>query len=516
MKAGLILSNANVYTMDPDFPRAEAVAIWKDKIYQVTRDQNIKDFKDSKTQIIDCRNRAVLPGFIDAHGHLVALAENRLFPSVSASYGIHSIVDIQNILAERIQGLPAGRWVRASGYSEFSLQEKRHPNRWDLDKISCQHPIKLTHRSGHAHVLNSLALRLANISSETPDPPGGLIDRDVNTGEPSGLLFAMGNFLAERIPPLDDSEISTGIELANQELLSCGITSIQDLSPRNNLERWNLFQQWKISGRFLPRISMMVGKEGFQEYQKENFPNRMPINQLRLGGVKIIIDETTGRLNPSQEELNDLVFQIHQIGFQVALHAVEETAIKAACLAIELAVKKSPRRDHRHRIEHCSVCPPFLSKRLAFLGITVVTQPAFVYSQGERYLRTVAPHQLEYLYPIATLIRDQVPVAGGSDLPIGPTNPMIGIYAASSRLAETGEPVLPEERISPLEALRLFTRNAARTSFEESIKGSITPGKMADLVVLSNDPAKVPPNELKDIKVEMTILDGKIVWQASA
>jgi predicted amidohydrolase YtcJ len=257
---------------------------------------------------------------------------------------------------------------------------------------------------------------------------------------------------------------------------------------------------------------MILGLEGFDEYRKNKFSAQVGENQLYPGGIKIIVHETTGQLSPSQEELNDIVFQIHRSGFQAVLHAIEERTIEAACRAIEYALKKMPRVDHRHRIEHCSVCTPPLAKRLASLRIMVVTQPSFIYYNGERYLRTVPSKHLKHLYPIATLIKNGVEVAGSSDCPIVPANPLIGIYSAVSRRAENGEPVLPRESISPLEALQMYTNFAAKTTFEETIKGAIAPGRLADLIVLSGDPTELPIDEIKDIEVEMTILNGQIVW----
>ena len=231
--------------------------------------------------------------------------------------------------------------------------------------------------------------------------------------------------------------------------------------------------------------------------------------------MKIILDETTGHLQPAQSELNEMVLRIHQAGFQACLHAVEEKTVEAACSAIEYALQKLPKSDHRHRIEHCSVCPPSLAKRLAALGIMVVTQPSFIYYSGDRYLQTVPAEELKHLYPIRTLLKSGVKVAASSDCPIAPANPLIGIYAATSRMTETGETVLPEEKITPEEALRMYGENAARATFEEGMKGSISPGKLADLVVLNGDPTKVPINEIKDLEVEMTILNGEIVWEKS-
>jgi predicted amidohydrolase YtcJ len=307
-----------------------------------------------------------------------------------------------------------------------------------------------------------------------------------------------------------------GIRLVNQELLSWGITSIQDVTSRNDFDRWKMFQRWKEHGWFRSRVSLTLGIEGFKEYRKHPCSVQGDEKHLRLGGVKIIIHETTGQLTPSQQELNEMVNNIHQSGFQAILHAIEENPIEAACTAIEHALKKFPKSDHRHRIEHCSVCPPSLAKKLASLGIIVVTQPSFIYYSGERYLSTVPSHQFKYLYPIATLINNGVRIVGSSDCPIAPTNPLIGIYAATSRKTDSGERILPEERITPEEALRMYTEVGAKASFEEKNKGTISPGKLADLVVLNGDPTKLPIDEIKDIGVEMTILDGEIVWDKQA
>jgi len=510
--ADLILYNANVMTMDPAFSRAQLVAIQDGKILNVAGNESLKGLRDSNTKVVDCSDKTILPGFIDTHFHFHAFAESLITLNLEPRNHVRSISDIQAKIRQLSQGLPSGTWIRGRGYNEFYLTEKRHPTRWDLDAATTLHPIKLIHRSGRAHVLNSSALDLVGVSRETADPPEGLIDRDIKTGEPTGLLYSMHDYLADLIPSIDNDQMERGVALANTELNSLGITSIQDTSPRNNFKRWKMFQGWKERGLLKSKVNMTLGVEGFDEHRRRPFTTTLSENQLNIKGVKIILHETTGRLSPSQEELNERVLRIHQSGLQAILHAIEGKTIEAACFAIEYALKNSPKLDHRHRIEHCSVCTPSLTKRLASLGIMVVTQPSFIYYNGERYLRTVPASNLKHLYPIATLMKKGVKVVGSSDCPIVPANPLIGIYSTTSRMTETGEFVLPEERISPLEALRMYTYEAARTTFEETIKGSISPGKLADIVVLNGDPTKLPINEIKDIKVEMTILDGEVVW----
>jgi predicted amidohydrolase YtcJ len=514
MTADLILYNANAVTLDSNCPRAQLVAVRDGKVLAVAGNEALGEFRGTGTTAIDCQGKAVLPGFNDAHCHLVALAKSLLSLNLGPAK-VRSIPDIQKEIRKLARNLHQGSWISADGYNEFYLAEKRHPTRCDLDKASSVHPVKLTHRSGHAHVLNSLALALVGISKETPDPPGGIIERDLETGEPNGLLYDMGDFLSKRVPPLSGSELERGVKLANQELLSLGITSIQDASPENDFQRWQMFQQWKNEGTLKCRLSLMLGMEGFNRYQEEGLPSDLAGGGIRLGGVKIVLQETTGQLNPSWEELEQIVPRIHQSGLQVAFHAVEETTVKTACSVLERVLRKSPRPDHRHRIEHCSVCRPEIAKRLALFGAMVVTQPAFIYYNGDRYLQTVPESQLKHLYPLATLLRAEVKVAAGSDCPVVPPNPLIGIYAAISRRAETGETILPQECISPLGALRMYTVNAACASFEEAIKGSITPGRFADLVVLSDDPMRVPIEEVKDLQVEMTIIGGDVVYHKS-
>lgn len=509
----IVFINANVITMDPSLPRAEWIAVFDGTIRALGNENDFNKSLFNGFEVIDCHDKTVLPGFNDAHCHLRAFCESRVTLDLKPSRTLKSLANIKSAIRNLCQKKAKGSWLRGRGYNEFYLIEKRHPTRWDLDEIAPEHPVKLTHRSGHAYVLNSLALKLVGISKETGDPPGGLIDRDINTGEPTGLLYEMGKFLSERIPPLGSQELLRGLELANWKLLSLGITSVQDASHSNDVERWREIYSWKEKGLFKPRINLMLGPTGLEQLETQDISGCAGENQLRLNGIKLILDETTGQLNPSQEELNNTVLKIHRSGFQVAIHAVEESAVESACSAIEYALKKFPRSDHRHRIEHCSVCTPLLLKRLASLGIVVVTQPAFIFYNGDRYLETVPVQQLQHLYPIGSLLKAGIPVAGSSDCPIVPPNPLIGIYSAISRKSVTGNTVGEGEKIDPLEALRMYTVHAARATFEEGLKGSITPGKLADLVVLDGDPSVAPPDEIREMGVEMTILNGEVVWE---
>lgn len=509
----LIFTNATVITLDPACPKAQTVVIRDGKVVAVGNRRLARERGKRDARVVDCGGKTLLPGFIDAHFHLLAFAKSLVTLNLEPRNHIHSLRDIQAKIRSVSQQLPAGAWIRGRGYHEFHLEEKRHPTRWDLDEAADGHPIALTHRSGGAHVLNSPALALMGITKESGDPPEGLIDRDLETGEPTGLLYGMGDDLAKRIPPVDQDQMEYGLRLANEQLCSAGITSIHDVSSLNDFERWETVRDWKRRGFIAPEIRMIFGWDGFNEYLKHPFPSPGDALDLRLGGVKIIIHETTGRLSPGREELRERVLRVHRAGFQAILHAVEERTVEAACDAVEYAVGRFPKPDHRHRIEHCSVCRSSLARRIASLGIMVVTQPPFVYYNGDRYLKTVPEPQLKQLYPFRTLMKEGIHVAGSSDCPIVSPNPMTGIYSATSRRTELAEALSPEEKILPEDALRMYTIEAARAGFEETAKGSIVPGKRADLVVLSHDPTRVPTDEIRGIKVEMTLINGEVVWE---
>ena len=510
--AGLVLYNANILTIDPQQPRAELVATEAREIVWVGSNTNIDLFKGQK-KLVNCEGKTVIPGFNDAHTHVLAYASSLLGIDCSPA-SVASISDIQGRLKQQAKRVPQGTWLRANGYNEFYLTERRHPIRHDLDRGAPYHPVKLTHRSMHACVLNSLALSLAGISIETPDPPGGLIDRELETGEPSGLLFGMNSYINEQvIPPLSEEELRQGVKLANQSFLSSGITSIQDATVRNGFEQWQTFLKLKEGGELVPRICMMFGLHALADLKDNGLRPGYGDSELRLGAVKISLDETRGQLNPSQEELNEGVLRAHQDGFQVAIHAVEEGTVEAAAIALESCLRQSPKADHRHRVEHCSVCPPALLQRLQDVDAVVVTQPAFIYFSGERYLNDIPDTQLPWLYRTRSFLENGLGPAGSSDCPVVPCAPLMGVYAAVTRKAESGQVLSPEEAISPEDALRIYTLGGARVSFEEHLKGSIEIGKLADLVVLSADPTKVAPEEIKEIRVEKTIIGGEVVWE---
>ncbi len=510
--ADIILHNARVITLGPGKPIAQLVAVKGDRVLWVGQDQDMGRFQGPKTRLIDCQGQALVPGLIDAHCHLLAYAASLIYVDCSPE-AVGSISELKRALKKGAERVPEGRWIRGTGYDEFHLKERRHPNRWDLDEALPRHPAKLNHRSGHACVLSSTALALAGISSDTPDPPDGVIDRDWDTGEPTGLLLEMDSYLDRAVPPLSDVELLRGVGLANQRLLSMGITSLQDATPSNSFHRWQVFQELKEKGLLASRVTLMAGVQHLEEFIEEGLSFGHGDADLNLGAAKVMLTETTGNLQPPEEELRERVLRAHRAGFQVAVHAVEAGAVEAAVGAIASATTLVPKPDSRHRIEHCSECTSQVIEKLKATGICVVTQPAFLYHSGERYLSEVSAGLLPWLYPVGSLLRDGIRLAAGSDAPVVPPDPLVGMYAAVSRRAAGGRVISIEQGISPIQALEMYTVGGAYVAFQEEDRGSIEAGKLADLVLLDVDPAGAGPEALKGIRVRLTLIGGHVVWE---
>jgi predicted amidohydrolase YtcJ len=514
MSADLVLKNARVITLDSGKPTAELVAMEEDKIVMVGGNDDLGLTKGIGTSVIDCEGKAVVPGLNDAHCHTFSLVRKLLSLDLSPA-SVRSIDDIKEAIALRAKDTPPGQWIVGTDYNDFYLAERRHPNRWDIDEVTSDYPVVLCHRSLHACVLNSLALSLAGITRETPEPSGALIDRELTSGEPSGLLFEMLGYIREKVmPPLSEVDLDRGISIANEHYLSMGITSLQEATVVNSLNQWRKFSSFKEAGKLKSRVYLMPGIDSLGEFQQAGLAFGSGDDQLRVGAAKIIPNEATGQLHPAQPELNRMALNAHRAGFQLAIHAVQHSLVEAAIIALEYVHGQSPESNRRHRIEHCSECSPDLLERLKKIKTMVVTQPPFVYYSGERYLAKVPPERFQWLYRIRSMLNNGLVVAASSDSPVVPDSPLVGIYAAVTRQAESGQYILPEESISAAQALALYTLNGAYASFEEDIKGSIAEGKLADMVVLSDDPIEVLPEKINDIKVEKTIIGGEVVWEA--
>ena len=489
MSDDLLLLNANVITTDPTQPRARAIATRGERIVAVGSEAAAQAAALPGARVIDCRGRTLVPGFVDAHVHLAAYAAS--LRSVDCSpVRARSIADIIELVGERARSLPPGAWVRAAGYDESALSEGRHPSRWDLDAAAPDHPVRLLHRSGHAGVLNSRALALAGISMTSEEPPGGVIDRRLVDGEPTGLLLEMNDIISRAVPPLPRAELVAGMRAAGERLLAAGVTAVQDMTHTNGPDAAAFLAGLTAESRFAPRLLPVA--DGWDAAGPGTAGDRP---------VKVMVRELGERPIPDTAELAGIIRACATRGRQVAVHAVERRTVAAVVAAFEEAGATGRTPELRHRIEHAGVCPPDLAERIAALGLVAVSNPGFLYHGGERYRRRVAPRDLPHLYAAGALHAAGVRLAAGSDTPVVPSEPLRGIAAAATRRTAAGM-LLPGLTLAPHEALAMHTTGAAYAAHAEHELGRIAPGMRADLALLSGDPSA------EGTHVEMTIIGG--------
>ncbi len=488
------------------------IGVRRGRISVIGPQSEVARYKSPTASVIDCQGMTVAPGFIDAHCHLMALGHSLRSVDCRPSV-VGSISDIQNAIRARAASSLGDEWIRARGYQEFHLAEKRHPTRWDLDVAAPGRPVRLDHQSGHAMALNSRALELVGIGNDTPDPPDGVIERN-EAGAPTGLLLEMAGHVRPYMPKPPPKEAMSALEDAASLLLSRGVASVHDAGPNNGAERWRIFNGAVRSGRPMPRLTMMPGLSELGAIEIEEDPPAGLGHRLALGACKVMVTLTTGSLQPPMEEIRRLIFQAHEEGLQMAFHAVESQVIEAVAKTLIEARAKRPQHRLRNRIEHCAECPPHIIDLVRDSGAVVVTNPGFIYENGGRYIRTAAPAVAPHLYPAGRLRSAGVRVAAGSDAPVTDPDPLVSIYSAVTRKSQEGEILAGDQRVSVWEALKMHTLAGAYASFDEKKTGSIAVGKLADLVLLDKDPTKVEPEAIRDIRALKTIVGGETVWES--
>ncbi len=532
MKADLIFFNGPVLTIDTHDSIFSGVAVKENRIIFAGSSEEALSFAGEKTRQIDLKGRSLIPGFIDSHLHTAVLGANALaidcrFPQVK------SIDDIKDKIREAAQTVPDGQWIRGWGYDHSKLAEKRHPSKWDLDKAAPNHPVILTRVCAHISAHNSKSLEMAGLTDASKDPEGGVMDR-VN-GELSGVMRENAHMEILKTSQLSKVELIAAIEAANDALIREGITSVHDSGGYGSAQMdaiQDAVKLDKLKIRLYSMIFSFVDNLKFvEDYLSIGLHSGFGDDRFRLGPIKIMIDGSSsgptaatidpytsnpsdhGILSMTQEQTDDIVMRAHCGGWQVTSHAVGDRAVTMIVDAIEKALKQHPRADARHRIEHCAMTNPQLLDRIHALGIIPVSNPIFLYEFGEGYLVNYGKDRACRMFANKSFLDRGIPVAGSSDCPITFSNPMLNIHLAVNRETQKGSIINPDERVTVKEALRMFTYNGARASFEEDRKGTIEVGKLADLVVLSQSVLDTPPEELKNITVDMTVIDGRIVYE---
>jgi predicted amidohydrolase YtcJ len=516
LSVDLALINTNVRTMDACKPVAQAVAISKNRIVRVGTNQEIKQLVDKGTRVISLDGKTVVPGLIDTHIHVADFGKCLLWLDLTNA---KSIKELKSLLKEKAKRTTAGKWIIGRGWNENRFKEKRLPNISDLDEAAPDNPVILYHEKTMTCAVNSKALALACITVQTSAPSGGSIDKSSQTGALTGILRDNAtNMVWQVVPEPTADELSQATSLACQKIVEAGVASVHWLVlSRNEL---SIIQSLHTEGKLPIRVNVIVPEEFSQEINRLKSTDNL---LLRFGGVFIAVDgyldsktaalsqpysddpNNTGTMFCTQKELSSSVARVLVAGFDPVIHAMGDRAVDTALKVIEQT--QSPTAI-RFRIEQAAILNKQLIERMKKQNIVVSIQPRVIATEFAVWsaITSLGFERAQWLHPLKTLLSNGVKIAGGSDCPMEPLNPLLGIQEAVIREC------FPEQRLSAEEALRMYTLDAAFCSGEEKIHGSIEEGKLADLTVLSQDPMAVEHTKIKDIDVELSIVNGFIVY----
>lgn len=524
----LAIVNATVWT-GPSGTVAQAVAVRGDRLVAVGSNTAVRALATPQTKILDAQGRRVVPGFNDAHVHFLGGGRSLAAADLrSASSEQAFAVAVGRCAAV----LPPGAWIRTGQWDHEAWPGQRRPSRRLLDAATPRHPVFLCRIDGHIGLANSLALAVAGIARETPDPPGGTIERDPLTGDPTGILVDTAMDLVTRhLPELTPEENVQAALAASRHAASLGVTSVQ---CSGGIEEFQALQEVERRGELATRVTMWLPAEQRRWLTGAPAPALRGDPWLRLGAIKLFADgslgarsalffepyedapETCGLAMHSEDELCRLVTEIDGAGLQVALHAIGDQAVYRALNAFEHAARVNRRHGARHRVEHAQAVRPQDRERFAHAGVIASIQP-YHCVDDMRWVEKRLGRRAVNAYPYRSLIDAGVHVALGTDWPVEPLNPMLALYAAVTRECTDGGPAggwYPAERVTLEQALVDHTYGSAFAEFEEHRKGTLAVGQLADLVILSRDILAVPPREWLDTRAMATVMGGQVVYEA--
>ncbi len=524
----LILYNANIVTVDVRLPIAHAVALWGDRIYAVGSNDEILALAKSNTKRVDLAGSTVLPGFIDAHTH-PAYAGYRHLTQVDCE--LPTAAAILRALKERSLKTRSDDWVLGFKYDDTKAAEGRAITRSDLDGAVPDHPVMVEHRGGHTAYLNSAGFARVGVDERTPDPPGGRFDRDPTSGRLTGRVAERAKELVEKSIPslLTDDQRREGVKLISQMLTRAGITSAHDAWATT--EDLAAYQDARHAGELGLRIYCLMGDKAVAGMLDAGIKGGFGDEWVRVGGMKGICDgsisERTallsqpyvgrphdyGILVASEEELYPLASRAHAESWQIGIHANGDAAIDRVLRLYERLQRENPRADPRFRIEHCTVINDELIDRMRKLNVIPTPFSTYVYFHGEK-MREYGEERLDRMFAVRSFLDAGIHVTQASDYPPGPFEPMMAIQSSVTRTDSRGNLWGPRQRVTVEEAIRVGTQNGAYASFEEDVKGSITPGKLADLIVLERDPRTENPFSIISIPVQRTMVGGRWVYES--
>lgn len=524
MSAEILLTHGTIYTQDSRQPTAEALAIRDGKFLAVGRNADILALRGPETEWVHLGGRCVIPGLVDAHVHF------RNFALSLERIDLHEVPTLAEALrrvGESAQGVDSAEWLQGRGWTQELWPDQRFPTAADLDHVAPQQPAFLTHKSGHAAWVNSRALQLAGITADTPDPPGGRLQRDTQ-GRPTGILLEEAmSLVRELIPPPGLAQIVAAMRRAQMKCWQVGLVGLHDFDGRDS---FLALQQLRRAGELGLRIYKNLPAALVDHAIGAGLQTGFGDDWLRLGGLKIFADGALGprtalMIEPyvgepdnrgiavtDKEEMLDIALKAGPAGLALTVHAIGDRAVHDVLDVFETLHRRTGGASRlRHRIEHVQIIHPADQPRLAQLGVIASMQPVHATSDMEmadRYWGARAEHS----YAIRTLLNTGATVVFGSDCPIEPIDPRLGLYAAITRRRPDGAPGpqgwYPAQKFSLAEAIHAFTYAAAYTAGQEARQGSITAGKLADLTIFERDILAAPPDELLHTAVAGTLVGG--------
>ena len=536
--ASLVLLNGKIWTVNDRQPRAEAVACLGSRIVAVGSNGEIRKWIGAGTEAIDMGGKLVLPGFNDAHVHFFSGGENLASVQLRDA---KSEDEFRKRIAEFAAKQPAGRWITGGDWDHENWTPARLPTRQLIDAVTAGHPVFVNRLDGHMALANSQALQLAGITRDTPDPPGGTIVRDA-AGEPTGVLkdAAMERMdgVDGVIPAPSEDQIADAVRAAMRYAAENGVTSVQDMSAAPEILR--VYQTLLARGELTVRISGHQPLATWQRLAAVGLRADFGGEKLHIGALKGFADGSLGSTTAlffepyldapntsglaNSEMIPESKMQAHilgadRAGLQVAVHAIGDKANHTVLGMYEEAARQNGARDRRFRIEHAQHLRMEDIPRFGKLHVIASMQPYHCIDDGRWAEKRIGPERAKGTYAFRALLDSGAVLAFGSDWDVAPMQPLMGIYAAATRRTLDGKHPdgwVPEQKISVAEAIRAYTMGSAYASFDEKIKGSIEPGKLADMVVVSEDILSIPAVEIEKTRVETTVFDGKVIYRRIA
>jgi predicted amidohydrolase YtcJ len=531
--ADLIVTNANVWTVDDKLPRAQAVAIIGERIVAVGSQADVQGWRGASTRVIDAGGKLVLPGFNDAHVHFVSGGQQLDAVDLNDATSAEEFV---KRVAQQASKTPKKQWITGGDWDETKWSPAQLPTKEMIDAVTPDNPVFLNRYDGHMSLANSIALRLAGVTASTPDPPGGSIVRDAQ-GNPTGALKdAAMDYVFKVIPPLSHDQRLHAVQRALSHAASLGVTSVQDMNPE--YADIAVYSELLDRGQLTARIYAAPLITQVDDQVKIGIRRAFGSPYLRIGALKGYADGSLGSatayfFEPFADQPNNhglLSDEMHPIslmhdrmmkadaaGLQLCTHAIGDAGISAILDIYGDLVKVHGKADRRFRIEHAQHMAAKDFARFADLGVIASVQPYHAIDDGRWAEKRIGHDRASRTYAFRTFLNDGVRLAFGTDWNVAPLNPMLTLYAATTRATLDGKNPngwFPEQKLTVAEAVQAYTMGSAYAEFQDAEKGSITPGKLADMVILNDDIFQIDPVKIRDVKVTKTIVGGKVVWES--